>query len=424
MKKLLLVFLLFTMVVGCQDNQEEFGFVNHEGDRLVSNVISASDACEHAISFINDMKRQTRASFNMNVTDVYPWTREQLYPLSRSGSSFDNLPDTVFYVVNFSDESGYVLVSADKRCEGVLAYVEEGHLSPTDDIDSEGFRFFLNLAGAYISTSLGVETLPAPDTTGYGKPVVPITPVDTTLAFYHDASYLLRTKWHQQSPFNDKCPLFDGVHAPAGCGPVATAQVLAYHKMPKQYKGHAYYWNSMLLYGPIPTGNTGKSSVAQLLYDIGSLENVQYHANGSSIHEIQIKNCLEQMGYHYDRSDYDYARCLTNFENKRPVIISGNPSSYEPGHVWVLDGGFQRKVVIKEELENGGYEEHEVIQNLVHCNFGAKGSHYNGYYLSGVFQTQSKVLEDNKNPNVTQPDGAYDFSHVIKVYYDIYPFNQ
>lgn len=56
---------------------------------------------------------------------------------------------------------------------------------------------------------------------------------------------LTRTLWHQNTPFNNDCPWRSGVRAKAGCGAIAMAQIVAYHRYPKIIDGYAYNWDAI-----------------------------------------------------------------------------------------------------------------------------------------------------------------------------------
>lgn len=60
---------------------------------------------------------------------------------SRSESS-----DTLIYAVNYADNQGFVLVSANKSTEPILAIVDEGTFNEDRPKDNEPFEMFLNQA--------------------------------------------------------------------------------------------------------------------------------------------------------------------------------------------------------------------------------------------------------------------------------------
>jgi hypothetical protein len=57
---------------------------------------------------------------------------------------------------------------------------------------------------------------------------------------------LLKTKWHQQSPFNN----FRTDDAPAGCMAISCGQIMAYHRHPiyMAATGHYYTWDASVIW--------------------------------------------------------------------------------------------------------------------------------------------------------------------------------
>ena len=53
---------------------------------------------------------------------------------------------------------------------------------------------------------------------------------------------LLTTEWHQDYPFNRYTPIKGKKHAPAGCVPIAIAQVVNYHQ---RLDGENIAWNHL-----------------------------------------------------------------------------------------------------------------------------------------------------------------------------------
>ena len=131
-----LSFLLIFMA--CQTGSDSLDVA--DGDTPIDNIslsnstISANDAKKIALAFVNKMKTVTRsAEFNKSVSSVYAWRSSDIYHdnITR-GTATSILPDTLLYIVNFDSENGYALVSASPKVIGVVAYIEDGALSPTD----------------------------------------------------------------------------------------------------------------------------------------------------------------------------------------------------------------------------------------------------------------------------------------------------
>lgn len=134
---------------------------------------------------------------------------------SRSESS-----DTLIYAVNYADNQGFVLVSANKSTEPILAIVDEGTFNEDRPKDNEPFEMFLNQAKNYaISGKI--------DSTLINRP---IKPEDLTMAWktdtienYYCTDPLIKGKWNQGWPANKYTP-----NSVAGCTPLAVAQAMSY----------------------------------------------------------------------------------------------------------------------------------------------------------------------------------------------------
>ena len=402
-------------VMCCQDVDDQF---HYERSRLLkpsSRTITSAEAQKQAALFINDMITLTRSDVNIEVGDVYAWRKDQLYPMTRSGEVYDLIPDTIMYIVNFKNDEGYVLVSADRNKETILAYVEKGYMSPFEDISNPGFKLFLDGIGDYlVYGDFLLDTIP--DTTGYVNPVTPGHPFDQNIRI---PSPLLSTKWHQRSPFNDECPTIGEDTTVAGCVPIATGQIFAFHQSPDSSSDHNYYWDDILS-GYVPQNDIGRSSVASLIHDIGVFDHANYGINGTSVSSINVHLALDSMNYHYNYSSYSYEKCETNRDNRRPVLVLGSLQNSTTGHAWVIDDAYKRYVRKTFDNGNGGTYQQTVTERLVHCNWGWGGD-CNGYFLSGVFDTQSMLFAMHEWVPPVQGNHNYNLSYNVSMFYNIYP---
>ena len=422
MKKLLYIATTFVAIcsgiVGCQDNDGLLSDNIRKSSHANSQTITVEEAKRQAIGFVNNLAMSTRSDAEKEIGDVYVWRKDQIYRMTRSSETMASLPDTMMYIVNFKNNGGYMLVSASTNCRGVFAYVESGYMSPYDEINNPGFNVFLENAGRLMAYG---ETNP-PDTSGIGNQFTEDS-LPPSERLYFVGNPLLTTKWRQNSPFNDECPIVNNTHCKAGCAPVATAQVVAFHRYPDSYYGHTYNWNE-ILDAFTPTSATGKSSAAHLVHDIGVKEEADYGITATSVYPSKIRSCLLALGYWCSTlSDYSYSRCRQNFNRRRPVIINGYRADNSAGHTWVLDGGFSWREEYNIMLPNGTYQTIVNVEDFVHCNWGWGGSQ-NGYYWSEVFDVCYKQYEDDvfDELNIIEWEG-YDFSYNLSVCYDIFPIH-
>jgi len=170
-------------------------------------------------------------------------------------------------------------------------------------------------------------------------------PAYTILVSYYDypsqtVGPLLETHWHQGSPFNGLVPS----NYSAGCGAIATAQVLKYYQYPGSFSwnGYAFNWSN------IPIDPKSNSDQAALVRLVGNSVNMQYFSFGSWATPGDMENGIRNLGYNVTRSDHNYNTVRTQLLiNKKPVIMGGNadnvplpsPLNYlGNSHYWVCDG--------------------------------------------------------------------------------------
>lgn len=149
---------------------------------------------------------------------------------------------------------------------------------------------------------------------------------------------LLSTNWHQNSPYNNYCPMGDGGRTVVGCVATAAAQILAYWQWPPEGQGtHSYYWSGDNSCDGSTPGQTlqadysdpydwsnivnscaggcnsaQQAALAELCYEVGVAFNMHYGRCGSGAYTADAANVFPTY-FHYnpqtisveDRSDYD-----------------------------------------------------------------------------------------------------------------------
>lgn len=415
MKKIFICMLaIVTIICACTETEmwnEKMESVNTSNDMKIENVK------ECAMNFINDIQPITRGE-SFSIASVYAWRSDEIFPTTR-GNEDDELPDTALYIVNFTNNNGFMLLSANDPTHEVVAYVEEGNMTPNTKIDNPGFKLFIEGLKEHITRFDPVKPM-NPDTTLIGMDT---TQVGTGPTPYYGfvwridsvAPQLLSTKWGQGYPYNMYCFTSTGEQAMAGCVAIAAGQLMAYHQYPPSYNNHIYYWNN-ILDGEEPVSAIGKESVARLISDIGELVDMDYGVNNSSTNTYYLSNCWDNMGYLYQNyATYDYESCTQEFRNFRPVIMRGSLEGVENGHCWVIDGFIVRS--LWRVRTNGEFKIE--TQKLVHCNWGWNGQQ-NGYFLYNAFNTGNRILTDSMIPSGTG-NINYNFDHNYYVFSGLRP---
>ncbi|MBQ9362246.1 MAG: C10 family peptidase [Bacteroidaceae bacterium] len=163
---------------------------------------------------------------------------------------------------------------------------------------------------------------------------------------------LVKTTWHQRSPYNDLCPS----GKLAGCVAIAMAQVMNYHQYPIHGIGKSsYYWtdsqtkkrtklsaNYADTYYRWDDMDGAPVSAAQLVYHCGVSVWMDYSDSFSGSNEFYAKSALvDYFGYSEDiklearnkYTDEEWAALLKdNLDKGWPIIYSSG------GHTFVVDG--------------------------------------------------------------------------------------
>lgn len=170
------------------------------------------------------------------------------------------MPDTLAYIVNFTDSTGFTVIAGDTRVEiPILCYAGNGTLG--DTINNNGIAVFLQGTEAYIKRSiveseqlkdsLMEDTLAKLKTEGLKDTVYlaeeeyatkAVAPekygVDEVTTYYEYGPWivssgvgpLLPVEWGQDDPYNElvKNKNCSENKTPTGCVATATAQIMAY----------------------------------------------------------------------------------------------------------------------------------------------------------------------------------------------------
>ena len=324
--------------------------------------------------------------------DIFTLTMDDLYYEGEgaSGEYGDEDIDTVLYIVNYGTDQGYALVSADKRIAngGVVALIENGHLSPDSVISSDGMKLFIDCYRDFIHAQLDSAT------TYPWSNKMSSTP---WTAEYVDAA-LMATQWHQFEPYNQYCYTIDSTQAVVGCVALAIGQIMAKHMYPPSYKGKTIHWPLFALTSE-PYGPHGEDEAAWLLHEIGLLVNTTYGDTLSTANSENAASCFQTMGYTYTYMTQlpDTSAIIHDLGRGNPIFIAGRSvrtSNYSyNAHAWVIDGCYTNSRTRRVYgIDNLTYTTFLDKEFFVHCNWGWRDNgngNSNGYYHYGVFQVRN-----------------------------------
>ena len=358
------------------------------------------------------------------------------------------------YVVNYEDDAGFAILSADRQLPSVLGYADSGNV--TDTMTNPGIKLFLERLPDFVATSLRWDSLTDPDPPvdpdpggGGTDPGPAPDPSDTTVVYrYHHNQFVCTTtegpyvkvEWGQGYPFNNRvttlCPNKMTGRAPAGCTITAMLQIMSSHCYPTSYieildlTRVELDWATYISYkrgldfGRDPAA---ENRIARFTHMLGINASIDYGCNGSGAAVKNIKKTFEGYGYHTDGvMSYTWDRVREDIDHGLPVFTAATPLSGDR-HAWVIDGykyGYYLTDVFMDVYDaNGnlirGYYlgvEHE-YHTLAHCNWGWDGDG-NGYFLNDCYSPSGPIIRDEETGSAPASSRPYikDFEIIKNVH--------
>ncbi len=384
MKKVYLYFLLILVASACSvadSPKEEFNNseeLNNMGESL---KITPEQAIQNALSYMEEIYPETR-SLKRGDCVVTSLRRK----ITRSLQSNQEYPDTMYYIINFSNDNGFVIMGADRRLPKLLAISDTGNMNIEDTTYNRGLASFMK---SYLTPYLPVD--PIPDTVQSIK-IIGLPMLSTAVR-----------KWGQRAPYNDLCPVdSSGVRAATGCGPLAVAQVMTFFEYPSSYGSINFDWKKM------KKGEDNKT-VAELIRALGDETNLAanyFDDGGTSIINSNLPRAFRNFDYEVTygfkslNREFPYDLLFKHNPEAHPLLFFGKgyvinadgSHGKEVAHIWVADGG----MIL-------GESDSPYRQLFIHCVWGYSGAN-NGYYL---YTYDGKI--GGKPDELAPGDQKYDF---------------
>lgn len=429
--KFSIVLIVGLFLVGCSEDlpiQND----NQPKEKVGSDTyIPLEEALQYADELFSTLSGNTRAS-SRTVASVEciksPNTRS-----SQGG-------DTIYYIVNYQNEKGFAVLSANKNLGYVYAIGEEGHLSLEDTVENKGVAKFFRKLNEYSYT-------PTPN------------PIDSTyIRFPYDsinpANFPAEEMMSPLLPKNlQRWPGTSGGEMSKRHKSVETAigMIMAYFEKPniwESFKNPSVSTN--LDYSLIKSYNLWGKSVKET--DAGFKEIDKFlslvkdsffdvdlfydYDNNCEYEFIFFHPCLKQLGDHfgYDIFQYYSEPGNINHEHQEPMtagselwrrslkegylILSGNITdnytSCAELYLWVVDG-----YITFEKNRNTFLNKYD-SDTLFHCVW-AKGGACNGYY---TFQSDGEDFIDTPISLDTSLPGNVPSDFTFVSYYGFRPNNK
>ncbi|MBE6220564.1 MAG: hypothetical protein E7127_02860 [Rikenellaceae bacterium] len=355
----------------------------------------------------------------ISVGSIQTLRKSDFVPSTRGAEDGD-----VVYIVDL-ENGGSAIMGADKRMEPIYAILDETKISPeqltltatrSDDGEQDIEEYVMGLVNDKITYDMS-EMIPiVRDSLLPEMPMIP-RPHEVTMTTMLGSKYpMLRTKWHQRSPYNDNYPRGEGPYFEdgvmlAGCGPIAVAQVLYFLRTPNSWSGVSNYFNWDLISECEYQGefsDNACSEVAKFVSQIsGKICREKWHSEQYVNPGVEPENLiydLEDFGLEVDSlGEYNFDLIKTLLNDDLPVITRGEFYNQYTGtfkHMWVIDGykSHRESTYLREYFGEGPRDYTDTFisstdYNLVHCNYGWNGD-CDGYYSSGVFDVRTRLEDD------------------------------
>ncbi len=420
-------FLLAMMLVtftACHN--EDFEEISLESKReKISYEVTPEEAVSRLGMFLSN--NGTRASLN-DVT-IKTLMKSDFVPTTRSSDAEDA---PAVYLIDIPD-GGCAVMGADKRLEPVYAIMDETKLSPedlvvastrTESTEDEDIQTFVTglINDAVEADLMGLVPFPK-DSLFIPDPTEKLRVWDDTV-IVQQVPPLLDTKYSQHSPYNNNYPVYNNITGErkyAGCGPIAAAQIMYYHRKPNTLNGVTFNWNllSYFHHGVYNNFPDAQNAMAEFIITLTNASGVNLFSNINQgietfLTENEIKTLFQNSGYtNLMFTAYNLNRVETYLDSNKPVFMSARNSQDTGGHMWVIDGCYLYKIDhwVRESYYVGpGWDYNEYINDtdyyyLVHCNYGWAGE-CDGYYNSGIFDTTVELPDGYIDTTIGDREGG------------------
>ena len=332
-------------------------------------------------------------------------------------------PVSPYYVISRGANQGYVIVAGDDCLPEILGYTEQGDFDESNIPD--GLQDMLDVWQSIVEKAQETGQNAARSTFSRRE-------AQRRASERPSIAPLLTSHWHQDSPYNDRCPFIPGTNNRAVCGCVATAasQVIYYYRNdnPTAFNANTPTygtdeWHEIAVTESIKKGTPLKwglmldrysgsepadyhSAVADLVYGIGTMAHMGYSANGSGAQIWDLVNPLKSFFNLYSEYVSKDNRSTATWEKMiyddltagHPMVYSGHNDDNE-GHAVVLDG-------------------YQSSTGLFHFNFGWGGqgdgwytvdneTGMNGFHVYQEITYKIHPLTPNVKASIQLPEKVY-----------------
>jgi hypothetical protein len=274
---------------------------------------------------------------------------------------------TYSWVINYK-EGGFVVLSADKRMQPVLAYSEDNYFYLNEnDENNPNLRMFLKHYEEY-KIRIILDYLKNSKVSDYQNYLSDVwdylfenhsmVEIAGKLHLCHNSktyvkrNKLLQTKWGQSNGYNnliDSIDCNDGRRRrpPVGCTVTALAQILKYHA-DNGWNGHITVDGTTidhLDWENFPLINPSDAGLQWVMWLLGRMTGMNYGCAGSGVHIDKARITLnEYLGFSSARhvNSYNFLTVAQQLRQNLPVLLDGCDNRSDTAcHAWVAEGLIQ-----------------------------------------------------------------------------------
>ena len=345
-----------------------------KGNQSASFKIPSDVAIEQAMGFISDLNPATRSE-KRSVKEI---TLIGNGSKTRSGEEGDSL----LYLINFADDKGFVLMSADVRSIPIYAISDTGNFIINEENEVQMTGIIEGAKQNVLAASL--DTVPV----GPGAQIRPwwlMSGWESVPINFRIAPKLseFQSRVSEYGGFSKYCRNKNGEPAMTGCVAVATEQILSYYQHPTYIDNYYISWENA-------NSSAGLNTVARVLQLIGSPKylNLNYKDNENFATGTSgpIPPTFTKLGYQHCGDFvkfFDNEQVAVDALDAGPILMLGYSSKFnDSGHLWVIDGMIQYKVNTNHYIETPPAY---IYPNLFHCVWGFPNGNCNGYYYADLY---------------------------------------
>ena len=374
-KKYLLPLLSFAVFCSCSQD-EPMQTIEKDEITPQTNRVSVAEAIDNANQYMSTLPTLKTRGILPKVADV------QIMGLPNVRTrSVDANVDTLLYIVNYEDNQGFAIMSADRRALPIYAISDTGHFEINEDspealvanINSAKYDVLSRIEGAQ-PVNPGWSLPPWPLWKGWDNDIEYKIPPKLSL-------FQSRMSYHD--PYSKYCYTADGIKSYSGCVAIALEQILSFHKWPGQIESLTLNWNKI-------NSGSDNEALARLLEILGRKDYLslnyktnEHPASGNVYNVPDVLKKLKYLNVNNFIGFYENPDIVVDALHTAPIFMTAGTSLPDgDGHAWVIDGMIRYKVddTLLQPSVGGFVDFHYSYYSLYHCVWGWKGN-CNGYYF-------------------------------------------